>query len=49
MYEGSKIFKHFIYFTNLLLDILDGLLSFLNYSFIENNFIVQLQHLLSSE
>ena len=48
MYECSKILEHFMYFTDLLLDLLNGLFSFLDESFIENNLIIQLQHLLPS-
>ena len=48
MYECSKILEHFMYFTDLLLDLFNGLFSFLDESFIENNLVIQLQHLLPS-
>lgn len=48
MDQYSKIFKDLIHFTNLLLDFLYTLLSFLNYSLVEGNLIVQKQDLLSA-
>lgn len=48
MNKNSKIFKNLIHLTNLLLNFLYSLLSFLNDSLIEGNLIVQQQDLLSA-
>lgn len=41
MNQHSKILKNLIYFTNLVLNFFDPLLSFFNYGFIEYNLIIQ--------
>ncbi len=48
MDQNGKIFKDLIHFTNLMLDFLYALLSFLNNSLIEGNLIVQQQDILSA-
>lgn len=49
MNQHSKVFEDFIHFTNLLLNILDGLFSLLYDCLIEDDLVVQQKHLLSAD
>jgi hypothetical protein len=49
MYQRSKILKYFMYFTDLSLDLFNCMFPFRDNSFIVNNLIVQLQHLLPTQ
>lgn len=49
MNQNSNVFEDFIHFTNLLLNILDGLFSLPYDCLIEDNLIVQKKHLLSAD
>lgn len=46
MNQHCKVLEDFVDLTDLLLDLLDSLLSFLNNGLIEGNFIIQKQDLL---
>lgn len=48
MYQHSQVFEDLVHLTNLLLDLLYPLLSFLDYSFIKYNLIVQQYKFLSA-